>query len=120
MNFKLTTTFTHLMGFHFYRRLRIAPGLSVNFSRSGPSLSLGRRGAHITIGRRGVTKTIGLPGTGLFFTSRSGFHTGYHSAASFTSPTPQEQVASDRHVERAIVVTVLIVLAVFLGYWLAQ
>lgn len=108
------------MGFYFYRRLRIAPGLSINFSRSGPSLSVGVRGAHVTVGRRGVTRTIGVPGTGLFFRSRSGFHTGYHSAASFTSQTPQEQVASDRHVERAIVVAVLIVLAAFFGWWLAQ
>jgi hypothetical protein len=108
------------MGFCFYRRLRLAPGLSVNFSRSGPSLSVGVRGAHVTVGRRGVTRTIGVPGTGLFFRSRSGFHTGYHSAASFTTPTPQEQRASDRHVERAIGVAVLIVIAALLGYWLAE
>jgi hypothetical protein len=67
-----------------------------------------------------VTKTVGLPGTGLFFTSRTGFHSGYHSAASFTSQTPQEQSDSDRHVERAIGVAVLIVLAAFLGWWLAH
>ncbi len=108
------------MGFCFYRRLKIAPGLSVNLSRSGPSLSVGVRGAHVTAGRRGVTKTVGLPGTGMFFTSRTGFHSGYHSAASFTPRTPQEQSTSDRHVERAIVVAVLIALAGFLGWWLAQ
>jgi hypothetical protein len=107
------------MGFRFYRRLRIAPGLSVNLSRSGPSLSVGVRGAHVTVGRKGVTRTVGLPGTGMFFTSRMGFHTGYHSAGSFTAQTPQEQRASDRHVERAIVVA-LVVLAAFLGLWLAQ
>jgi Protein of unknown function (DUF4236) len=83
------------MGFRFYRRLRIAPGLSVNFSRSGPSLSVGVRDAHVTVGRRGVTKTIGLPGTGMFFTSHAGFHGGYHSAGSFTAQTPEQQVASD-------------------------
>jgi hypothetical protein len=33
------------MAFRFYRRLKIAPGLSVNLSRSGPSLSVGVRGA---------------------------------------------------------------------------
>jgi magnesium-transporting ATPase (P-type) len=108
------------MGFRFYRRLRIAPGLSVNLSRSGPSLSLGVRGAHVTVGRKGVTKTIGLPGTGMFFTSRTGFHTGYHSAAAVTPQSAEQQVASDRHVERAIGVAVLIVLAAFLGWWLAQ
>jgi hypothetical protein len=108
------------MSFRFYRRLRIAPGLSVNLSRSGPSLSVGVRGAHLTVGRKGVTRTVGLPGTGMFFTSRTGFHTGYHSAGSFTSQTPLEQRASDRHVERTMVVAVLIGLAAFFGWWLAQ
>lgn len=50
--------------------------MSVNFSRSGPSLSVGVRGAHVTVGRRGVTRTVGLPGTGIYYTSRTGLHTG--------------------------------------------
>jgi hypothetical protein len=76
------------VGFRFYRRVRLFPGLSVNFSRSGPSLSVGVRGAHVTVGRRGVTKTVGLPGTGLFYTSRQGYHTGYHSVADHVVTPP--------------------------------
>jgi hypothetical protein len=34
------------------------------------------------MGRRGVRKTVGIPGTGMFYTSTSGHHTGVHSAAS--------------------------------------
>jgi len=34
----------NVMGLRFYRRVRILPGLSVNFSRSGPSLIFGVRG----------------------------------------------------------------------------
>ena len=33
------------MGLRFYRRVHLCPGLSVNLSRSGPSLTLGVRGA---------------------------------------------------------------------------
>jgi len=29
---------------------------------------------------RGVTRTVGIPGTGIFYTSRSGRHTGAHTA----------------------------------------
>jgi hypothetical protein len=70
------------MGLRFYRRLHVAPGVGVNLSRSGPSLTLGVRGAHVTLGRRGVTRTVGLPGTGVFYTSRSSYHSGVHSAHS--------------------------------------
>jgi hypothetical protein len=64
----------------FYRRVRIFPGLSVNLSWSGPSLSFGMRGAHVTVGRSGITKTVGIPGTGIYYTSYSGYHAGIHSA----------------------------------------
>jgi hypothetical protein len=65
-----------------FRRKNVLPGVRVNVSKSGPSLSLGVRGAHVTIGRRGVTRTLGIPGTGVFYTSRSGHHTGAHSEPS--------------------------------------
>jgi hypothetical protein len=58
--------------FRFYHRLHIFPGLSVNLSKSGPSLTVGMRGAHVTLGHRGVTRTVGIPGTGIYYTSRSG------------------------------------------------
>lgn len=67
-----------------FRRKNILPGLRVNLSKSGPSLSVGVRGAHATFGRRGITRTVGIPGTGVFYTSRSGHHTGAH-----TTPSPQ-------------------------------
>lgn len=66
--------------FRFYRRVSIFPGLSVNVSKSGPSLTFGMRGAHVTVGRTGVRKTVGIPGTGIYYTSHSGYHSGAHSA----------------------------------------
>ena len=57
------------MGFRFWRRIRLAPGLTVNLSKSGGSLSFGPRGAKFTVGSRGKRATVGLPGTGLFYTS---------------------------------------------------
>ncbi|MCD6338544.1 MAG: DUF4236 domain-containing protein [Verrucomicrobia bacterium] len=56
------------MGFRFWRRIRIAPGLTLNLSKSGASLSFGGRGARFTVGPRGRRATLGLPGTGLFYT----------------------------------------------------
>jgi hypothetical protein len=77
--------------FRFYRRLRIFPGLSVNLSKSGPSLTVGMRGAHLTMGPRGVRRTIGIPGTGIYYTSQAGYHSGAHSAHVETPIGPEQQ-----------------------------
>ena len=72
------------MGYvRFFRRVRLAPGVTLNLSKSGPSLSLGIRGAHVTVGRTGFRRTVGLPGTGIFYTSRQGWHRGIHTAPTF-------------------------------------
>ena len=57
------------MGLRFFKRIRIAPGLSLNMSKSGPSISFGPRGMKYTVGPRGTRQTFGLPGTGLSYTT---------------------------------------------------
>jgi hypothetical protein len=57
------------MGFRFFKRIKIFPGLTLNLSKTGASLSAGVRGAHVTVGSKGVRQTVGLPGTGLFYTN---------------------------------------------------
>ncbi len=57
------------MAFRFWRRIKIAPGVTLNLSKSGGSLSFGPRGAKFTIGPRGKRATVGIPGTGLFYTT---------------------------------------------------
>ncbi len=79
--------------FRFYRRMRLFPGLSVNLSKSGPSLTVGMRGAHVTMGPRGV---------------RRGYHSGAHSAHVETPISPEQQ-------QRAHNVGGLLALAVIVG-----
>jgi Protein of unknown function (DUF4236) len=107
------------VGLRFYRRLHLCPGLSLNVSPSGPSLTVGVRGAHVTVGRTGVRKTVGIPGTGLYYTSRQGYHTGYHSAKGEVSRPPEQQAAADRQAERMLGVIVLGVIVVAV-LWLLQ
>jgi len=57
------------MSFRFWRRVRIAQGVTLNLSKSGGSLSFGPRGAKFTVGSRGKRATAGIPGTGLFYTT---------------------------------------------------
>ena len=58
-----------LMPLRFQRRLRIAPGISVNLNRRSISASFGRRGSHVTLGPKGTRNTVGLPRTGLYYTT---------------------------------------------------
>ncbi len=73
-----------------FRRVQLAPGLKMNISKSGPSLSVGCRGLHYTVGRNGTTKTVGIPGSGVFWTDRSGRHTGIHNGEHFQQAQPHQ------------------------------
>ena len=98
--------------FRFYRRLHIFPGLSVNLSKSGPSLTVGMRGAHMTFGHKGITRTVGIPGTGLYYTSRKGYHSGFHSAHAETPVDPRTQAVAERASGFLIIAVVAIIAGV--------
>ena len=61
------------MAFRLFRRIKIAPGITLNLSKSGLSASAGVRGARVTLGPRGVRRTVGIPGTGISYSENSAF-----------------------------------------------
>ena len=69
------------MTFRFWRRIRLAPGVTLNLSKSMASLSLGPRGAKYTISPNGNRMTAGLTGTGLFYTVHDRKRAGRDGAA---------------------------------------
>lgn len=75
------------MAFRFRRRVRLAPGVRLNLSKSGGSLSFGPRGATLTLGPHGRRTTLGIPGTGLFYTTAHSRHA-HTAAAPGSPPTP--------------------------------
>lgn len=56
------------MSIRFWRRIRLAPWLWLNLSKSGVSITFGRNGLTFTVGKSGLRYTLGLPGSGLFYT----------------------------------------------------
>jgi len=85
------------MSFRFWRRVKIAPGVTLNLSKSGGSLSFGPRGAKFTVGSRGKRATMGIPGTGLFYTTTlPGGNSGGRKNASSTAPEVPSVRAEDR------------------------
>lgn len=53
------------MPIRFRRTLKVAPGVKLNFSKSGVSTTVGPKGFHFTFGKRGVRRTVSIPGTGV-------------------------------------------------------
>src|ERR1700723_1733766 len=90
--------------FRFYRRVSIFPGLSVNVSKSGPSLTVGMRGAHMTFGSKGIRKTVGIPGTGIYYTSHRTYYSGAHSAH-VEQPISESQQTTTAGIAQKIMLT---------------
>ncbi len=81
------------MAFRFFRRLKLAPGVTLNLTKRGGSLSFGPRGAKLTAGTSGVRRTLGVPGTGLWYTEHAGAKRGRgtgrsRGSANRSPPTP--------------------------------
>ncbi len=90
------------MSFRFFRRIRIAPGISLNLSKTGLSMSVGPSGAKFTVGTRGTRATIGLPGTGLSYTVNDPQGQAKSSARRATGAVPASRRPSLGFFERLI------------------
>lgn len=53
------------MALRFQKRIKIAPGLKLNISKTGISTTVGIKGASVNIGKNGTYANTGLTGTGL-------------------------------------------------------
>ena len=95
----------------FFRRMQLAPGVRLNLSKRGASVSLGVRGAHVTLGRTGIRRTVGLPGSGIFYTSQRGWHSGAHTAGQF-APAGETQPRRNGCLAIFLIVLALVVLTV--------
>lgn len=54
------------MSWSFRKRIKVAPGVHINVSKSGVSTSVGPRGAKITTGPKGTYLHTSIPGTGIY------------------------------------------------------
>jgi len=54
------------MAWSYRRRIKIIPGVHLNFSKSGISTSIGVKGASITMGKNGTYLNAGIPGLGIY------------------------------------------------------
>jgi hypothetical protein len=78
------------MGWRFQKRIKIAPGLRLNISKSALSLTGGVEGASVSLGKDGQHINLGAPGTGLSTRTKLGRGKAKESTSakpSFDGPT---------------------------------
>jgi hypothetical protein len=106
------------MAFRLFRRIKIAPGITLNLSKSGLSASAGVRGARVTLGPRGVRRTVGIPGTGISYTDSSSTSSRPRRSRSSTRPTDDEaheQVSSAQGCLTIVVAIVIVGILAAIG-----
>jgi len=54
------------MAWNYRRRIKIIPGVHLNFSKNGISTSIGVRGASMTLGKKGTYLNTSVPGLGIY------------------------------------------------------
>ena len=72
------------MAWKFRKRIKIAPGVTINLSRSGVSSTIGTKGASVNIGKNGTYLNTGIPGTGIYDRQKMGGGTNRRSSAMST------------------------------------
>ena len=54
------------MAWNYRKRVKVFPGVHLNFSKSGVSASIGPKGTKVSIGKKGTYLNTSIPGTGLY------------------------------------------------------
>ncbi len=54
------------MAWNYRKRIKIFPGIYLNFSKGGVSTSIGPKGAQVSFGKKGTFLNTSIPGTGLY------------------------------------------------------
>ncbi|WP_083953419.1 DUF4236 domain-containing protein [Thauera butanivorans] len=97
------------MGWRFQRRVKILPGVTLNFSKSGVSTSFGPRGLRYTIGHGKRRLTLGIPGTGVHYTEVTSKKRRARPPAPTPIPLQPEQSHGTGFLGRALIVVAIII-----------
>ena len=73
------------MAWNYRKRVKIAPGVHLNFSKNGVSTSIGPKGARVTFGKNGTYMSTSIPGTGLYSRQKIGSGIGSSSTTNRTN-----------------------------------
>lgn len=78
------------MAWKYRKRIKVAPGVTINVSRSGVSTTIGTKGASVNIGKKGTYLNTGIPGTGIYDRQRIGGDASRRSSVMSTQSTSGE------------------------------
>lgn len=85
------------MAILFRKRIKIAPGVHLNLSRSGMSSTWGPKGFNVNVGKKGAFLNTGIPGSGIYQRRKiKGFNDGKTDPASAQITTTEKNDSNDR------------------------
>jgi len=87
------------MGIRLRKRIKLAPGLHINLSKSGVSTSVGKPGATVNVGKDGVKSTVGIPGSGISYT---------HNHSKKTKQPKQAESSKNNHLPGWVTICAII------------
>ncbi len=88
------------MAWNYRKRIKIAPGVTVNVSKGGVSTTAGKKGASVTVGKKGTYLNTGIPGTGMYNRQKiSGPSSNHRKAGNIQTNKVQSNPAANQKVD---------------------
>lgn len=100
------------MGWNYRKRIKIAPGMHLNFSKRGISTTIGGRGVSVNIGKNGTYLNTSIPGTGLYNRQKIGGGTSSRRNNFASTPEPPSN-GNDGVVGCVVMVLTIVVIGAF-------
>lgn len=108
------------MALRFRKRVRIAPGISINITQKGiTSTTVGPRGLNVNLGKKGKYLNAGLPGTGIYsrtqIAAAKKANSGQQKPLRAVSATKEPTKKSEPGLKEAMISIILIALIFFIA-----
>ena len=97
----------------FNKRIKIAPGIKLNVSKSGVSTTVGGRGASVNVGKKGTYLNTSLPGTGLSDRTKIGGNADSKTRKKQPETKPEKGAGSTFLMVVGVVAIIVVVVALF-------
>jgi hypothetical protein len=102
----------------FRKSVKIAPGVRLNFSKSGVSGTFGVKGASVNVGKNGAYLNTGIPGNGIYKREKIGDGASSAADAAWPDIVPIGKTGRRVFTVLGILIMAAALAALFTGHWI--